>query len=95
MVISIPSILIGLAVGAGGVLGVNFATKTSAKAEAKKVLDEANNQAKNTVKQAVLDGKTQVYDLKLQAEKESKSTMKKTVKQEKLKKDMKEFILAK
>ncbi|MBQ3961989.1 MAG: ribonuclease Y, partial [Erysipelotrichaceae bacterium] len=37
-----------------------------------KILDEANNQAKNTVKQAVLDGKTQVYDLKLQAEKEIK-----------------------
>ena len=71
-VISIPSILIGLAIGAGGVVGVNIATKSSAKAEAKKVLDEANNQAKNTVKQAVLDGKTQVYDLKLQAEKEIK-----------------------
>ena len=70
--ISIPSILIGLAIGAGIVLGVNIATKNSAKAEAKKVLDEANNQAKNTVKQAVLDGKTQVYDLKLQAEKEIK-----------------------
>ncbi|MBQ2583842.1 MAG: ribonuclease Y, partial [Erysipelotrichaceae bacterium] len=40
--------------------------------EAQKILDEANNQAKNTVKQAVLDGKTQVYDLKLQAEKEIK-----------------------
>ena len=72
MSISIPSILIGLAVGAGGVLGVNVVTKNSAKAEAKKVLDEANNQAKNTIKQAVLDGKTQVYDLKLQAEKEIK-----------------------
>ena len=70
--VSIPSILIGLAIGAGAVLGVNIALKNNAKAEAKKVLDEANNQAKNTVKQAVLDGKTQVYDLKLQAEKEIK-----------------------
>lgn len=42
------------------------------KQKAKLILDEAENKAKNTVKQAVLDGKTQVYDLKLQAEKEIK-----------------------
>ncbi|MDO4940233.1 MAG: ribonuclease Y [Erysipelotrichaceae bacterium] len=70
--ISIPSILIGLVVGVIIVCAINLVIKNNAKAEAKKVLDEANNQAKNTVKQAVLDGKTQVYDLKLQAEKEIK-----------------------
>lgn len=42
------------------------------KQKAKLILEEAENKAKNTVKQAVLDGKTQVYDLKLQAEKEIK-----------------------
>ena len=36
------------------------------------ILRQLNDaKAKNIVKQAVLDGKTQVYDLKLQAEKES------------------------
>ena len=70
--ISIPSILIGLVVGILAVCLINLVIKNNAKAEAKKVLDEANNQAKNTIKQAVLDGKTQVYDLKLQAEKEIK-----------------------
>jgi len=65
-------IFIGIVVGAVLVIAYNVITKSNAKAEAKKVLDEANNQAKNTVKQAVLDGKTQVYDLKLQAEKEIK-----------------------
>jgi len=66
------SIIIGLVVGALLVFLYNSATGKNAKKEAQKILDEANNQAKNTVKQAVLDGKTQVYDLKLQAEKEIK-----------------------
>ena len=66
------SIIIGLVVGAALILLYNSATGKNAKKEAQKILDEANNQAKNTVKQAVLDGKTQVYDLKLQAEKEIK-----------------------
>ena len=66
------SIFIGLVVGAALILLYNSATGKNAKKEAQKILDEANNRAKNTVKQAVLDGKTQVYDLKLQAEKEIK-----------------------
>ena len=66
------SIIIGLVVGAALILLYNSATGKNAKKKKKKILDEANNQAKNTVKQAVLDGKTQVYDLKLQAEKEIK-----------------------
>ncbi len=72
MNLNIPSIFIGLVVGALLVLLYNSAIGRNAKKEAQKILDEANNQAKNTVKQAVLDGKTQVYDLKLQAEKEIK-----------------------
>lgn len=43
-----------------------------AQQKAKLVLDEANSKAENTVRQAVLDGKTQTYDLKLAAEKEIK-----------------------
>ena len=72
MEFNVLSIFIGLVVGAALVLLYNSAVGKNAKKEAQKILDEANNQAKNTVKQAVLDGKTQVYDLKLQAEKEIK-----------------------
>ena len=72
MHLDVLSIFIGLVVGALAILLYNSATGKNAKKEAQKILDEANNQAKNTVKQAVLDGKTQVYDLKLQAEKEIK-----------------------
>ena len=72
MHLDVPSIFIGLVVGALLILVLNSMTGKNAKKEAQKILDDANNQAKNTVKQAVLDGKTQVYDLKLQAEKEIK-----------------------
>ena len=72
MKFDVLSIIIGLVVGILIVLVYNSATGKNVKKEAQKILDEANNQAKNTVKQAVLDGKTQVYDLKLQAEKEIK-----------------------
>ena len=77
------SIIIGLVVGALLVFLYNSATGKNAKKEAQKILDEANNQAKNTVKQAVLDGKTQVYDLKLQAEKEIKEKRSEVLDQEK------------
>ena len=70
--ISMPSILIGAAIGVVVFLVLYFSIGSNAKREAKRVLDEANSQAKNTVQKAVLDGKTQVYDLKLQAEKEIK-----------------------
>lgn len=40
--------------------------------KARLILDEANIKAESIVRQAVLDGKTQVYDLKLAAEKELK-----------------------
>ena len=76
------SIIIGLVVGAVLVFAYNSAIGTNAKKQAQKVLEEANNQAKNTVKQAVLDGKTQVYDLKLQAEKEIKEKKSEVIEQE-------------
>ena len=72
MKIDFISILLGLGGGAALVLLFNVISGTNTKRQAQKILDEANNQAKNTVKQAILDGKTQVYDLKLQAEKEIK-----------------------
>ena len=82
MNIDLISILLGLVGGAVLSIVVNMAMGRNTKKEAQKVLDEANNQAKNTVKQAVLDGKTQVYDLKLQAEKEIKERKSEITEQE-------------
>lgn len=42
------------------------------KRKARQILEDAEIESKNTLKQAILEGKTQVYDLKLQAEKEIK-----------------------
>lgn len=70
-----PSIIAGCV---GIIIGVIFmvilarAGLNRDKNQAKLILDDAESKAKNTLKQAVLDGKTQVYDLKLQAEKEIK-----------------------
>lgn len=64
--------LLGLAIGICIMLLASRMGLNRDKQKAKLVLEEAENKAKNTIKQAVLDGKTQVYDLKLQAEKEIK-----------------------
>ena len=69
---SILFLVIGLVLGIVIHFLLNALSIGKAKSEAKLIIDEANNQAKNTLKQAALDGKTQVYDLKLQAEKEIK-----------------------
>lgn len=71
-----PSLIIGCLIGL--VIGVVIMVVMSKvglnqdKLKAKQILDDADAKARNTIKQAVLDGKTQVYDLKLQAEKEIK-----------------------
>lgn len=74
--LSIPSIimgiLIGLIVGVIVMIMMSRAGLNRDKQKAQLILDEADSKAKNMLKQAVLDGKTQVYDLKLQAEKEIK-----------------------
>ena len=74
--LSIASIMIGalcgLLVGVGVMFTASRVGLNRDKQKAKTILDDANAQAKNTLKQAILDGKTQVYDLKLQAEKEIK-----------------------
>ncbi|MBR4421192.1 MAG: DUF3552 domain-containing protein, partial [Erysipelotrichaceae bacterium] len=82
MKFDVLSILLGLIIGALLVFLYNGMIGKNAKKEAEKILEDANNQAKNTVKQAVLDGKTQVYDLKLQAEKEIKEKKSEIVEQE-------------
>lgn len=72
LITSILFVVIGVVAGIVIMSVINAAKVNNAKAEAKAVLEDAENKAKNTLKQAVLDGKTQVYDLKLQAEKEIK-----------------------
>lgn len=70
------SILIGIV---GIVLGIIIRMVmekmglAKAKASAQTVLDEANNKAENIVRQATLDGKQQIYELKLEAEKQIKA----------------------
>ncbi len=71
-----PSIIFSCVIGLViGIIAMVIASKVGLnrdKAKAKQIVDEADAKAKNMIKQAVLDGKTQVYDLKLQAEKEIK-----------------------
>ena len=72
--LSTPSIVMGLFIGLlVGIIVMIVMSRLGLnrdKQRAQLILDEADAKAKNTIKQAVLDGKTQVYDLKLQAEKE-------------------------
>ena len=63
---------IGLICGIAIMVAASKAGLNRDKQAAKLLLEDADNKAKNIVKQAQLDGKTQVYDLKLQAEKEIK-----------------------
>jgi len=82
MKLDLTSILLGLAVGVFIVILVDIIRVNNAKKQAKSILKEAEDNAKNTVKQAVLDGKTQAYELKLQAEKEIKESRKEIQDQE-------------
>ena len=68
--------IIGLAIGvlimfAMGKMGLNKSQQ-----QARQILNEAENDAQAKLKQAVLDGKTQVHDLKVEAEKEIKERRK-------------------
>ena len=64
--------LIGLLIGVIIMVIVGKIGLNRGKALAKQIVEDAEAKSKNMVKQAILDGKTQVYDLKLQAEKELK-----------------------
>ncbi len=71
----ISSILFGIGgilIGVVGMLAISKLGLNRAQQKAAMVLEDANRQAENTVRQAVLDGKSQVYELKLEAEKEVK-----------------------
>ncbi|MCI5773868.1 MAG: ribonuclease Y [Erysipelotrichaceae bacterium] len=72
------SILIGIC---GIVLGIVLmmilgkAGVSKSKIQAQNILDEANSKADGIMRQATLDGKQQIYELKLEAEKEIKQKM--------------------
>ena len=71
----LPILLSVLAGLAGGIFIMTIISKAGLnkdKIKAEKLLQEANVKAENTVKQALLDGKTQTHELKIAAEKEIK-----------------------
>ena len=70
-----PLFLAGIIGIASGIIIMVLASKLGLNRDqqkAKLITDEASNKAENIVRQAVLDGKTQAYELKLAAERELK-----------------------
>lgn len=66
------SCLGGLAVGIGGMVAYSKAGLNKNQQNAERILKDAENEAQAKIKQAVLDGKTQAHDLRVEAEKEIK-----------------------
>ena len=72
---SLPTILSYVSAVIAGFLIYFAYTKlkiSKANVSAAKIVDDANSKADNIVKEAILDAKTQAYELKLEAEKEVK-----------------------
>ena len=80
----------GLAIGSGCMVGLSKAGLNKNQQKAEQILKEAQNEAESRVKQAVLDGKTQAHDLRVEAEKE----IKEIPKQSDLERDQLALILA-
>lgn len=72
VILSILFGLGGICVGVAIMLVISKLGLSRAQQKAETLLEDANRQAENTIRQAVLDGKSQVYELKLEAEKEVK-----------------------
>lgn len=72
VILSILFGLGGICVGVAIMLAISKLGLSRAQQKAETILEDANRQAENTIRQAVLDGKSQVYELKLEAEKEVK-----------------------
>lgn len=78
----IVAVIVGIAIGAilmkiAGKMGLDRSSEMS-----QSIIDEANSKAETIVRQANLDGKQQVYEMKLQAEKEIKDQQDKIQQQE-------------
>ena len=70
---AILSVIVGLIVGIAIMIVADKMGLDRAKEKSRDILDEANSKAETVVRQANLDGKQQVYEMKLQAEKEIKN----------------------
>ncbi len=70
---SIISGILGVFLGVAIMIAMTKIGLNQSKSEADLILSESKSKAENTLRQAVLDGKTQVYELKLEAEKEIKN----------------------
>ncbi len=64
--------IVGIVIGVGIMVLAGKAGLDRAKEKSRDILDEANSKAETAIRQANLDGKQQVYEMKLQAEKEIK-----------------------
>ena len=74
--IGLPSIIAGLVGLLAGIIIMLIAGKVGldrSREKSRNILDEANSKAETAIRQANLDGKQQIYEMKLQAEKELKS----------------------
>ena len=79
---SIISGIVGILVGAVIMMIASKLGLNRSKQQADLVMTEARSKADSTLRQAVLDGRTQAYELKLEAEKEIKSRKAELVDQE-------------
>ena len=60
--------IVGIVIGVGIMVLAGKAGLDRAKEKSRDILDEANSKAETAIRQANLDGKQQVYEMKLQAE---------------------------
>ena len=65
--------IVGVAIGIVIMLIAGKMGLDRSREKSQDILDEANSKAETSIRQANLDGKQQVYEMKLQAEKEIKS----------------------
>ena len=79
---SIISGIVGILVGAVVMMVASKLGLNRSKQQADLIMTEARSKADSTLRQAVLDGRTQAYELKLEAEKEIKSRKAELIDQE-------------
>ncbi|MBQ6355868.1 MAG: DUF3552 domain-containing protein [Solobacterium sp.] len=72
ILVPILACLVGLVIGVIIMMIASRNGLDAARVQAEALLDESKVKAENVIRQATLDGKQQVYDMKLQAEKEIK-----------------------
>ena len=70
------SYVLAIALGMGVMKLIHSLNISKANVSAAKIIEDANSKADNLIKEAILDGKNQAYELKLEAEKEIKAKKK-------------------